>query len=218
MKCFTSLYIEERDTAKTKRHLEEFFSDVYTADNSAEAHKLYQAKQPDVIISTVATKDALAFLQTIREENFTIPIILTTDEMDKKTLLALIELGITKHIQKPIKAKELTPGIKKAIRYIEHFHPSQIRITPTLYYNLNTHQLFNEERSIALTSSQKKFLDLLIQHKDRVVHYREIENYIWHDKGMSEAAIRSLVHDMRNILGKKTIKNVSKVGYQLNGC
>ncbi|WP_370518800.1 transcriptional regulator [Sulfurovum sp. bin170] len=90
-----------------------------------------------------------------------------------------------------------------------------IRLSSQHQYDTYNHTLIFDKNIIKLTVSQTKLLDILITNKNRAVSYQEIENYIWIEKAMSSAAIRSLVNSIRTIINKETIENVSKIGYKI---
>ncbi len=72
-----------------------------------------------------------------------------------------------------------------------------------------------DESVTHLTKYQYKFLEILIKNRGRVVSYEEIESFVWEDRYMSSDALRSLVRDVRKIIGKDRIINISKFGYRI---
>jgi len=75
--------------------------------------------------------------------------------------------------------------------------------------------IIDDKRVIHLTKYQYKFLDILIKNRGRIVSYEEIESFVWEDRYMSSDALRSLVRDVRKIIGKERIINISKFGYRI---
>ncbi|HHD81262.1 MAG TPA: DNA-binding response regulator, partial [Campylobacterales bacterium] len=78
------------------------------------------------------------------------------------------------------------------------------------------HTLLKGDKVIPLTESQYKLLDILIKNRERIVSYKEIENFVWADKVMSSDALRSLIRDVRKLVGKEKIENISKCGYRIH--
>lgn len=60
----------------------------------------------------------------------------------------------------------------------------------------------------------KDFLELLLKYSNHVVSYEQIESIVW-EEGMSSAALRSLVRNLRQKLPKDVITNISKMGYKI---
>jgi len=218
-KQYSLLYLEDEQHIREMvvLYLNDFFSVIYEAHNGVEGLKIFDDKKPDMIITDIQMPQmsGLTFAKKIREKNRTIPIMMLTAHTSTEYLLQAVELGLIKYLLKPINENELHDGLVKCFETLEFFSPNVIRLTTEYSYDTLNHTLIFSDQVISLTPSQTKFLDLLIKYKFRAVSYKEIENYIWYDKGMSEAAIRSLVHDLRQILGKKVIKNISKIGYKL---
>lgn len=218
-KKYSLLYVEDEEHIREMVifYLSDFFSVIYEACNGIEALKLFDDKKPDMILTDIQMPqmDGLAFAKKIRQNNRTIPIMMLTAYTSTEYLLQAVEIGLVKYLLKPISEDELHSGLLKCFETLEYFSPNVIRLTNEHNYDTLNHTLVVSNQVVSLTPSQTKFLDLLIKYKFRAVSYEEIENYIWYDKGMSEAAIRSLVHDLRQILGKKVIKNISKIGYKI---
>jgi DNA-binding response OmpR family regulator len=163
--------------------------------------------------------NGLEFSKKIRTLSNT-PIIITTAYTTTQYLLEAIELNLVKYLIKPIVEEKLKKALKICFNYLEKENTLVIDLTSQHTYNALNHTLITNKSEItSLTITQTKFLDLLIKHKNRAVSYEEIENHIWHAKGMSEAALRSLIYDLRQMTHKNVIKNVSKIGYrvQLHG-
>ena len=55
---------------------------------------------------------------------------------------------------------------------------------------------------------------MLVCNFNRAVKYNEFSNYIW-DAQMSEDALRAIIKELRKKISKRSIKNVSGIGYQI---
>ncbi|NEW61701.1 hypothetical protein GSY74_10425 [Sulfurovum sp. bin170] len=143
------------------------------------------------------------------------PILITTAYTTTEYLLKAVELNLVKYLVKPIAEETLLETLELSFKKIESRCPTVIRLSSQHQYDTYNHTLIFDKNIIKLTVSQTKLLDILITNKNRAVSYQEIENYIWIEKAMSSAAIRSLVNSIRTIINKETIENVSKIGYKI---
>jgi DNA-binding response OmpR family regulator len=61
-------------------------------------------------------------------------------------------------------------------------------------------------------------MDLLVNNKDRVISYSEIENFVWkdYDEVMTSMALRTIVKNLRRKSPVSFLENISGQGYRLN--
>ena len=198
--------------------LQPYFKNIYEAKDGAEALDLYYEKRPDIIITDIEmpNMDGLTLCKKIRKKSRKVPIIITTAYTTTEYLLEAISLNLIKYLVKPVKEKELFEALKLCIEHIQEENPSIIKINKKIKFDMLNHTLMEENRIISLTESQYQLLWILIKHQGRIVSYTEIENHIWLDKVMSSDALRSLVRDVRKVIGKETISNISKYGYRIH--
>ena len=216
---YSLLYVEDEEMIREMvvEYLEPFFVDIYEASDGVEALEIYHDKKPNIIITDIEMPkmNGLKLSSLIRKEDVLTPIIITTAYTSVEYLLEATELNLIKYLVKPIKEEKLQKALLSCFDRIESSSPSVISLTDRHQYDTFNHTLTDQGELVALTASQTQFLDLLIEHRNRAVTYVEIENYIWYDKGMSDSALRSLVYDIRKLIGKNIIENVSKTGYRI---
>ncbi len=217
---YSLLYVEDEAVIREMvvTYLDEIFTDIYEATNGEEALMLYHKKKPDIIITDIEMPkmNGLKFASLVRKEDETTPLIITTAYTSVEYLLEATELNLIKYLVKPIEEEKLEEALQSCFDKIELKSSSVVRLTKKYRYDTFNHTLTFEGKLVSLTSSQLQFLDLLIKNRNRAVTYMEIENYIWYDKVMSDSALRSLVYDIRKLIGKNSIENVSKTGYRIN--
>ena len=216
---YSLLYVEDESATREMvvEYLSDYFQDIYEASNGVEALKVYDKKKPDIIISDIEMPkmNGLELASLIRKKDRRTPIIITTAYTSVEYLLKATELNLIKYLVKPIKEEKLEEALRNCFESIELYAPSVVHLTNQYSYDTFNQILTYDDNLIALTSTQIQLLDLLIKHKNRAVTYVEIENHIWYDKPMSDASLRSLVYDIRKLIGKDVIKNVSKMGYKI---
>ena len=217
---YSLLYVE--DEAFIRRiaisYLRPYFSEIYEASDGKEAFHLYQEKKPDMIITDIEmpNMDGLTLCKTIREEDKKTPIIITTAYTNTEYLLEAVSLQLIKYLVKPMEEEPLFEAINLCFKQIESQNPAVVNITKAYKYDIFNHTLIHNDTIVKLTESQHKLLSILIQNNGRIVSYSEIENYVWYDKVMSSDALRSLMRDVRKLIGKEHIENISKCGYRIH--
>ena len=92
-----------------------------TATNTSDALKKFNTSNFDLIITELNIKgdDGLAFIQTIRQKDKLIPIIVLSNYPDTKNFIDLIQSDISGFISKPMKHEEVLQTISKTIEKIE---------------------------------------------------------------------------------------------------
>jgi len=66
-----------------------------------------------------------------------------------------------------------------------------------------------------LTKKEHQLLELLLEHKNGIVTYEQIEAHLYPDKPMTHDALRALVKRLRSKLRSDIIKTINQVGYKL---
>jgi len=217
---YSLLYVE--DEALVRRiaisYLKDYFIQVYEASDGKEALEVYYDKKPDIIITDIQMPNlnGLEFCTQIRKNDDKTPIIISTAYTTTEYLLEAVSLNLVKYLVKPIKEKSLLEALELCFEKIVSQNPSIIQLNEKHQYDAFKHTLIYSNKIIKLTTSQARLLDILIKNKDRIVSYIEIENYIWYEKAMSNDALRCLVRDVRKIINKDTIENISKFGYKIH--
>lgn len=216
----TLLYVEDEDFTRRMAvaYLRSYFQTIYEARNGKEALALYREHQPDMMITDIEMPhmNGLDLCKMIRQEDRTTPIIITTAYTDTAYLLEAVSLNLIKYLVKPIKEEELQEAISICFKRLADKDDSIVSFAKDLKFDSFNRTLLSGETLVKLTESQYKLLTILIQNRGRIVSYQEIEHFIWFDKVMSSDALRSLVRDVRKVIGKERIENISKYGYRIH--
>ena len=216
---YTLLYIEDEAPIQmvTTMLLESYFSEVYEASDGVEGLEVYRDKKPDVILTDIQmpNMDGLEFCKKIREEDKETPIIILTAYTTVEYLLQAINLNLIKYLGKPLQEADMEEALGECFDQLESKNPNVVRLGEDTYYDLFNQAMSIDGEIVRLTSSQNKFMEILLRHRDRVVNYSEIEYHISYDKPMSDDSLRTLVKRVRKIVGKETIETISKTGYKI---
>ena len=127
-----------------------------------------------------------------------------------------VELNLTKYLVAPISKEDIIKAITKGITKVKA-EDYIINITQEYKYNVDTKEvIYSTDIVVPLSLLESKFLELLIKNRGKTIGYQEIEYFVWGNKFMSDAALRSLVYSIRKIFNSRDIiKNISKTGYQI---
>ena len=223
----TLLYAED-DPESRKNYafvLEEYFSEVYLAEDGREALDLYHEKKPDVLLLDISMPfiNGLDVAKAIRTTNKDIPIIMLTAHADQEKLLTAIPLGLSKYLLKPIDDRSLTETVMKAIREIQD--RDIIPLREKLSWNKTNSNLFYDEENIKLTKKEHKLITLLINSIGRYFTHDTLIIQIWDDE-IPDASHDNKLHQLVYRLNKKInavtnthvplIENSYTLGYRVD--
>ncbi len=220
LKSLNVLYVEKEEHIKkhTIEALEFMSMNVSAVSNGEEAYLEYLKTKPDILISEIELPllNGLDLVEKIRKDDNEIQIIITTVHTKTEYFLKAIELSLIKYLLKPVSLNELKNALILCINNIEKKKENLIKyFNKSDFYNLNERHLFVNNKTIQLDYHERELLELLLNQSNNIVTYTKIEKDIWDNK-MSSAAIRSLVRNLRKKLPCDVIKNISKIGYQIN--
>lgn len=217
---YTLLFIEDEIMIRriAISFLKNYFIEIYEAKDGEEGLKLYHEHKPDIIITDIEMPkiNGLELCRTIRNEDKSTPIIISTAYTTTEYLLEAVKLNLINYLPKPIEEEVLFEALNLCFEHIEREHPSIVKINKTDSFDMLNKTLVKGEEIIPLTNYQHQLLFILIKNQGRIVSYEEIEQFIWFNKAMSSDALRSLVRDVRKVVGKETIINISRYGYRIH--
>ncbi|MCH9739261.1 MAG: response regulator [Epsilonproteobacteria bacterium] len=198
--------------------LRPYFVEIHQASDGVEALEIYHNNKPDIIITDIEmpNMDGLTLCKTIRKDDKTTPIIITTAYTTTEYLLEAVSLNLVKYLVKPMEEEPLFEALRTCFKHIESQNPAVVNINKEYKFDTFNHTLIHNNKIVTLTESQHKLLSILIKNQGRIVSYSEIENFVWFDKVMSSDALRSLIRDVRKLIGKESIENISKCGYRIH--
>ena len=228
MSNLTLLYAED-DPQSRKNYafvLEEYFSEVYLAEDGREALDLYHEKKPDVLLLDISMPfiNGLDVAKFVRTTNKDIPIIMLTAHAEQEKLLTAIPLGLSKYLLKPINDESLTQTVLKVINELQNREIIPIR--EKLLWNKTNANLFYNEENIKLTKKEHKLMTLLINSIGMHFTHDTLIIQIWddeipdasHDNKLQQLVYR-LNKKINTVINGDTplIENSYALGYRI-GC
>ena len=157
--------------------------------------------------------DGISLLKELRSFNDETPTIFITAFHDTKYLKSAFESGANDFIKKPFDLEELGQRIENIKR---HFGlNSLVQITNEIEFDTQTHVLRNSEVAKTLRAKESSCLQYLYKNRHRVVSSDELLQNNWeYDEMPTGDAIRTIVKELRKIIGKEHIINVRGEGYR----
>ena len=213
---YTVLCVEDEDGIRKRlvNTLKYYFKGVYEASNGEDAFYLYREYKPSLIITDIEmpNKSGISLVEDIRKNDIETIIIMVTAYSNEEYLLDLINLHINQYLLKPVNSDSLLNGIIKAfgnkLHEILSFHKD-------LYFDMSQRELFYKNALVPLRKRDKEFLILLYKNKNSVLTYELIEEYLWRDKSMSIAALKTFIKEFRKRIPIEIIINKAQEGYKL---
>lgn len=213
-KNYTILCVEDEDGIRKRlvNTLKYYFKDVLEACNGEDGYDLYLEYKPDIILSDIEmpNKNGIEMIQLIRENDLNTIVIMVTAYSNEEYLLDLINLHVNHYILKPVNSDNLLTGIIKGLgdRLTQN-----ISFSKECYFDVQLYKLFYKKGEILLRKREIEFIILL--HKNKILNYEQIEEYIWKDKSMSMSALKTFIKELRQKLPLQLIHNIPQTGYKL---
>lgn len=189
---------------------------VTNSSTIIEAKQQYLKQSPCLIIieSDFENRDIIDFLIEIRKDDIKTAFVVLSNNKNNQFLTELLELYITKYITKPFDNKILLQALNKCMEIIERRIYSNFKLLNNIFFNFQTQSIIKNNESFVLNKKESLLMNLLIQNQGRVITYEELEYHIWNNE-CTNAALKSLIRDLRKKTNKNIIKNYSGIGYKL---
>jgi len=217
LKNLKILYIDDEENIRLNaiEYLSFYCDSVYGAKDGIEGLEVYTKINPDIIITDIKMPklNGLEMVRKIRKTDNSTRIIVATAFLETSYLLQAIDLGLVKYLIKPITADKILPVLKTCLLDLKE-NSSIFKIDDNYTFDIFNKTLFCKQVQVSLTKKELLTLELLVCNFNRAVKYSEFSNYIW-DAQMSEDALRAIIKELRKKISKRSIKNVSGIGYQI---
>ena len=217
------LYVEDEEEARKNilEILNKFSDNVFLASNGEEAFEIFEQESVQLIITDIEMPvlNGIKLIEKIRKDDVVIPVIMMTAFTTSDYLLKCANLNIQAYLVKPIEYKALKEALYKVTEYLNLTSNLYLRISKVLSYDkMNGVLINNEIEEIHLNKKEKSLMNLLVDHKNKLVTYSEIEHTVWndYDEVMTESALRTVIKNLRKKSETKFIDNVAGLGYKIH--
>jgi DNA-binding response OmpR family regulator len=217
------LFIE--DEVETRQnytvYLKTLFEEVYEAGDGQEALELYKKIKPDIMIIDInlPKMNGLEFLTKVRETDHSTKAIMLTAHTDKSFLLEATALKLTRYLVKPVNRRDLKKAIQITLEELGNYKVTTVKkivIDENNFWDTTKKEFFHFNKIVTLTSNEKKLLELLLSHKDKVFSYDEIFEYFWEEDAFTLNSLKNLIKRLRKKLPVDIISNVFNQGYKIS--
>ena len=191
---------------------------VSLASSVEAAYELCFKQSFDIYLLDVKlpTSSGFEFLKLLRDSGDTTPAIFITSFSGKNSLKEGFISGADDYIKKPFDLEELWLRIKANIGRNRGNNDKVIYINDDFTLNIDRKNLIHKGREIVINLKDFELLHLFLTNRSQVVTKEMIEDKLW---GTSEKAnsgsIRVYVNNLKKILGKESITNITSIGYRL---
>lgn len=222
LKNMNVLYVEDDDSLamQTVKLLEYFFHTVTYCDNAEAALDLFTSKLFHLVITDIGLPgiNGLQLCEEIRKIDQQIPIFITTIYDDKEKLLQAVKLNLVDYLIKPVSITSIQKTLLEALRRITTSTTLMIFINPGRTYNplLGQIEVSGDPMPIPLSQKEIKLLNLLLQHKNKILPRETIEDVLYSDAPLTDSSYKSLIFRLRKKIGKDSITSLSGAGIKLN--
>lgn len=192
----------------------EGYSIVGTVTSSNEVFKVIENEIPDLIMMDINIDGPINGIETSRRIKiiYNIPIIFLTAYSDKSTIDEAISTSPKSYLIKPFKRQELYASVALALADNEKSSQNIISISKKCIYYPELSKLDIKSEIILLSKKEKQLLDLLLTYINKLVPIETIEYELWPDKSISATTRRTLIHRLREKVGKECIKTIKDQG------
>jgi DNA-binding response OmpR family regulator len=193
-----------------------FVSKIFHAKTIAQAHEILLDQKIDIIICDIKLhhENGLSFIESVRQTNATIPIIVLSGNKSEEFLMRAIPLNLTAYLLKPVKYKELIDTLNRCMTTLNA--NDHVLLKNGYAFDRNNRVLFtNEGYKIDLNKKETAFVELLIENQNRVVTKAMIYETLWNFDDVSDQALLNFVMRFRKKVGKNFVQTVSEAGYRL---
>jgi len=196
--------------------------EVLVADDGAEGLSRIRAVRPDLVILDLMLPrmDGFRVLRTVREERFSMPILILTARAEETDKVRGLKLGADDYLTKPFGLLELLARVEALLRRTGRERAERIG---DLELDRATHTVSRSGRPVDLAPKEFDLLVALADRQGAVATRLELMREVW---GYSDTVITRTIDthiaELRRKLERdpsrpRHILTVRKVGYRLKG-
>jgi DNA-binding response OmpR family regulator len=215
----TVLFVE--DEKELRNALESAIGDEFTkfviARDGDDGLKKFKKYKPDIVITDILMPicDGLEMAKEIKKISKETPIVVLSAFSEKDRLLKAIDVGIDKYLIKPIDPDELMKTLNIIAEEMLSLD-ELVELKNGYQFDKIRKVLVKNGDTISLTKKELLFISILVKNLGVFVLHDEIKKYVWTNKNVTDAAIRTFIKRVREKTGKEFIKNVPGLGYKIN--
>ncbi len=160
-------------------------------------------------------EDGLHFLERVRREKFTLPVLILTARDTLSDRITGLDTGADDYLIKPFALEELNARIRALLRRHNNQADNELS-NGNLRLNLTRRQVWLSEEMLELTPKEYALLSRLLMKVGTPVHRKILYNDIYNwDNEPATNTLEVHIHNLRDKIGKSRIRTVRGYGYML---
>lgn len=172
---------DERKIAEfIRRGLKEEGYSVDVAYDGEHGYHLARINEYDLMILDLMLPkmDGLALCRQLRQDKFTLPILILTVKDSVKDKVTGLDSGANDYLTKPFAFEELLARCRALLRTYGAAEPTRLRVAD-LELDLLSHRVTRGGREITLTLKESSLLEYLMRNAGKVVARTMIAEHVW---------------------------------------
>jgi len=154
----------------------------------------------------------LELLEHIRTTNLSTPVVIITASVEIENIDKTFNAGYSEYLKKPFHLRELLLRID---RLFDGANETLVEIKEGFSYNLSTKTFIDKNMPVVLRPKERRLCTILMEYRNTVVSYRDLEAYIWEGEIREYYPLRQLLAEVRPKLPANLIKTVTRAGYMI---
>lgn len=184
--------------------------DVISAGNGAEALRLAEQNEPDLLVLDVMLPDMDGFTVTrrLRQTGRHIPVVFLTARDDTSDKITGLTVGGDDYVTKPFSLEEVVARIRAVLRRTRHDGPP-LATAPVLVSTFGlrldrtSRRVWLGDRELVITPKGVTLLEYLMVHRDELIERQRLLEVLWgFDDAVGTRAVDSRVAELRRVLGE----------------
>jgi len=219
LSTLTVLFVEDEQRLRNalESAIGDEFSKFIVARDGDDGFKKFKKFKPDIVITDIMMPilDGLEMAKEIKKLSKETPVIVLSAFSEKERLLKAIDVGIDKYLIKPIDPDELILTLNLVADEMLSLD-ELVELKNGYQFDKIKKVLVKDGQTISLTKKELLFISILVKNLGVFVLHEEIKKYVWTNKNVTDAAIRTFIKRVRVKTGKEFIKNIPGLGYKIN--
>ncbi len=196
--------------------------EVETADSALAARQRAVSFLPELMLLDVMLpdEDGMALCRRLRDDGVKAPVIFLTAKDATEDKVRGLTVGGDDYITKPFSLEEVVARIRAVLRRTRETAEEDRRLRfDDLELDEDTHEVFRDGTSIALSPTEFKLLRYLLLNPERVLSKSQILDHVWqYDFDGDANVVETYISYLRKKIdrgGRPLLHTVRGVGYSL---
>lgn len=191
-----------------------------TVENYDDALKSVKENEPQLILMDINledSKDGIEIAHAVQKTK-DIPLIYLTAFCDDKTIDRAVQTNPLAYMVKPFNRNELKSTLRLATHKMSttvSIKNEYVQLGEGYAFDKPNNNLYFNDMPIKLSNKEEMLLRLLIESKNTIVSFSDIEHNVWSDKTVADSTLRSLIFRLRSKLNHKFIETVPSFGCRI---